>query len=343
MRSPNWLLGDHLGSTSMVANASGTVVNEVRYSAFGETRYQYIAPNETLRTDYLYTGQRQEAEIGLYYYVARWYDPAIGRFTQADSVVPNPTMSISFDRYGYASNNPINYLDPSGHFPQESGNNVPCLDGICSPQNTTWLGNLPETTLAALHQYQYDGSANNPNECAVTSLAMATNITFRLQGENTVTIQYQDLAEMMDKNPVYYRRIHGEFEISINGVLIEPGGATHPSGIVVAGRYLSSEAEKLGYKGFDVNIQSGGTTTDLQANLSAGKPTVIYGMNNTTPHAMVVVGYDSANDNWYLLDPARKPNANKPFREMNTQELQNFWVGWGLIYRDGVMITITPH
>jgi RHS repeat-associated protein len=110
---PSWLLGDHLGSTSMVADAGGQVISELRYSAFGEIRYQ----NGTLTTDYLYTGQRQEAEIGLYYYVARWYDPAIGRFIQADSIVPNPASAKGFDRYSYSYNSPLNYLDPSGHRP----------------------------------------------------------------------------------------------------------------------------------------------------------------------------------------------------------------------------------
>jgi len=114
--SCNWLLGDHLGSTSMVTDASGGMVSEVRYSAFGETRYQ----NGTLTTDYLYTGQREEAEIGLYYYVARWYDPAIGRFVQADSVVPDPGSALGFDRYAYVNNNPLKYVDPSGHWEEES-------------------------------------------------------------------------------------------------------------------------------------------------------------------------------------------------------------------------------
>jgi len=120
LSSRNWLLGDHLGSTSMVTDASGVMVSEVRYSAFGETRYQ----NGTLTTDYLYTGQRQEMEIGLYYYVARWYDPAIGRFIQADSIVPNPGSAVGFDRYAYSWNNPLNFVDPSGHKPL-------CLDNQC--------------------------------------------------------------------------------------------------------------------------------------------------------------------------------------------------------------------
>lgn len=48
-------------------------------------------------------------------YVARWYDPAIGRFIQADSVVPNPASAVGFDRYAYTLNNPVKYTDPSGH------------------------------------------------------------------------------------------------------------------------------------------------------------------------------------------------------------------------------------
>jgi RHS repeat-associated protein len=87
----------------MTTDAGGTVVSEVRYSTFGEIRYQ----NGTLTTDYLYTGQRQEAEIGLYYYVARWYDPAIGRFIQADSVVPDPGLALGYDRFSYSWNNPL--------------------------------------------------------------------------------------------------------------------------------------------------------------------------------------------------------------------------------------------
>ena len=110
----SWLLGDHLGSTSMVTGYSGdTILSEVRYSAFGEVRYD----SGTMTTDYLYTGQRQEAEVGLYYYVARWYDPAIGRFVQADSVVPVATQgTLAWDRYAYVNNNPIKYTDSTGHF-----------------------------------------------------------------------------------------------------------------------------------------------------------------------------------------------------------------------------------
>ena len=51
----NWLLGDHLGSTSVTTTDDGTYFSELRYTAFGEVRYSH----NTMPTDYLYTGQRR--------------------------------------------------------------------------------------------------------------------------------------------------------------------------------------------------------------------------------------------------------------------------------------------
>jgi hypothetical protein len=41
----------------------------------------------------------------------------LGRFAQADTIVPNPTDAKAFDRYAYVYNNPVRYNDPSGHEP----------------------------------------------------------------------------------------------------------------------------------------------------------------------------------------------------------------------------------
>jgi RHS repeat-associated protein len=108
-----WLLSDHLGSTSVTASADGSYFSELRYSAFGEIRYSYnITP-----TDYRYTGQLSQAEVGLYYYGARWYDSALARFVQPDTIIPGAGNPIAWDRYAYAINNPIVLIDPSGHIP----------------------------------------------------------------------------------------------------------------------------------------------------------------------------------------------------------------------------------
>ena len=66
-------------------------------------------------TIYRYTGQRIETGTGLYDYGARWYDPAIGRFLAADSIVPNAGDSQALNRYMYVLGNPLKFSDPSGH------------------------------------------------------------------------------------------------------------------------------------------------------------------------------------------------------------------------------------
>ncbi|WP_423226072.1 RHS repeat-associated core domain-containing protein [Candidatus Amarolinea aalborgensis] len=70
-----------------------------------------------------FTGQvLDDAAGGLYFYNARYYDPALGRFIQADTIVPQPVNPQSLNRYSYAANNPLRYVDPSGHRECEDDN-----------------------------------------------------------------------------------------------------------------------------------------------------------------------------------------------------------------------------
>jgi len=65
---------------------------------------------QTLPTEDTYTGQKKDEETGLMYYNARYYDPTLGLFIQADSV------DDGLNKYQYVRNNPINATDPSGHW-----------------------------------------------------------------------------------------------------------------------------------------------------------------------------------------------------------------------------------
>jgi len=110
---------DHLGSTQIVTDANGDIYERIDYLPFGEifnddVAYQGSNPDYE-RDRFKFTGQMYDYLTNLYYYGARYYDPEIGRFTQADTIVPRPLDGQTFNRYTYCANNPFKYADPTGH------------------------------------------------------------------------------------------------------------------------------------------------------------------------------------------------------------------------------------
>jgi len=100
---------DHLTGTAVMSDSAGTQVGTtMKYYPFGTTR------SGSVPTDIKFTGQRLDG-TGLYYFNARYYDPVIGRFISADTIVPGAFSSQALNRYSYVINNPLQYIDPSGH------------------------------------------------------------------------------------------------------------------------------------------------------------------------------------------------------------------------------------
>jgi RHS repeat-associated protein len=99
---------DHLSGTALVSDSSGGLVNEISYYPYGSTR------SGDVPTDRKFTGQRLDSS-GLYYYGARYYDPLIGRFISADTIVQSFSNPQTLNRYSYCLNNPLKYIDPTGH------------------------------------------------------------------------------------------------------------------------------------------------------------------------------------------------------------------------------------
>jgi RHS repeat-associated protein len=109
----NYIHQDHLSSTSLATDSSGSQVGiTIKYYPFGECRNS----PQNCPTDKLFTGQRLD-DTGFYYYGARYYDPTIGRFISADTVVPSPANPQALNRYSYCINNPLKYNDPTGQWP----------------------------------------------------------------------------------------------------------------------------------------------------------------------------------------------------------------------------------
>lgn len=102
---------DHLGSSNIITDSSGTKIQDIYYSPYGEI----MINAGSIDVRYKFTDQEWDAETSLYYYGARYYDPKLARFISADTIVPLPFYPQSFNRYAYAYNNPIVILDLNGH------------------------------------------------------------------------------------------------------------------------------------------------------------------------------------------------------------------------------------
>ncbi len=79
-----------------------------------------------MATEYQYTGQFNQAALGLYFYGARWYDSYLNRWTSPDTIIPDPYNTSDYDRYAYVRNNPIRYTDPTGHMVDDGCNTEGC-------------------------------------------------------------------------------------------------------------------------------------------------------------------------------------------------------------------------
>ncbi|MBI4209350.1 MAG: RHS repeat-associated core domain-containing protein, partial [Deltaproteobacteria bacterium] len=104
-------LGDSLGSSQVVVDGSGLVVQVNSYSPYGEILSE---PHKEQSIDHLYTGQELDRSTGLYNYGARAYDSATSRFLSVDRVHQSPSP------YTYSGNSPVQYLDPDGNSYKES-------------------------------------------------------------------------------------------------------------------------------------------------------------------------------------------------------------------------------
>lgn len=110
---------DHLSSVRRLTRAvGGATLAAALHRAYGE---KVVFSGEEKLDTHGYIGEREDAETGLIYLNARYYDPKTGRFISPDSL--NPTVpGVGTNRYAYALNNPINLSDPGGH---ESGSYGP--------------------------------------------------------------------------------------------------------------------------------------------------------------------------------------------------------------------------
>ena len=102
-------VSDEMGSTTHIVDEAGKVLNRYEYDAWGNI----TAQEEAVPNRFKFTGQQLDPVTQQYYLRARFYNPVIARFTQEDTY-----RGDGLNLYAYCQNNPVFYVDPTGHVSQ---------------------------------------------------------------------------------------------------------------------------------------------------------------------------------------------------------------------------------
>jgi RHS repeat-associated protein len=106
---------DHLGSSAIITDQTGALVVSERFSALGwnenTSAEQAVMANVTRRE---FTGQEGLDNFGMVNMNGRVYIPSGSMFISPDPTIPDPTNTLSYNRYAYVTYNPLTQIDPSG-------------------------------------------------------------------------------------------------------------------------------------------------------------------------------------------------------------------------------------
>ena len=110
--APYYYFSNHIQSTSVIADASGTIQAESDYYPWGGE----LPITANITFSHKFTGKERDTETGNDHFGARYYGNAIGRFTSPDPAMQsaNGLNPQTWNRYSYVTNNPTQYLDPFG-------------------------------------------------------------------------------------------------------------------------------------------------------------------------------------------------------------------------------------
>jgi RHS repeat-associated protein len=153
---------DHLGSSSVMTDASGVLVEETAFYPFGIPRHEHRL--RQIEEAYKFTQKERDRESGLHHFEARYLAGAMSRFLSADPMYANTDSSAgdpqAMNLYAYVRNNPLQYTDPTGLQPvpdlekirQDAlnrSNDTPAAEKSCGASFSAGFGDsiLPKLTL----------------------------------------------------------------------------------------------------------------------------------------------------------------------------------------------------
>ena len=151
---------DHLGSTGLITNSSGDLVEKTFYEPFGAI----LEGGKQSRFDY--EGKEFDPSIGSYDFHFRQYNPKWGMFTQPDSLIQNVYDPQSLNRYAFERNNPYIYTDDDGR--------AYCLVYGCIPEGYLLFIGVT-VVVGSFAGYIYHNSNNVQNELVSSRMHYDSN------------------------------------------------------------------------------------------------------------------------------------------------------------------------
>lgn len=172
------------GDVTQLLDEKGQIIKDYRYDPYGneedemkptfggkQTQELWRKEVEKIDNPFRYCGEYLDEETGNYYLRARYYDPSIQRFINEDSYGVSRGTKWNQHLYGYSANNPINFIDPSGHSFRRlsygaSGKDVEAVQRLLMAvgyklPNFGADGHYGNETIAAVNQFKKDYNLTN--------------------------------------------------------------------------------------------------------------------------------------------------------------------------------------
>ena len=162
---------DQRGTPIAEADATGNITQKFDYRPYGQQALG--TPPDGVG----FTGQINDPEADLVYMQARYYDPTMGRFLSVDPAALTAGNAFKFNRYDYASNNPVMNVDPDGKDCLRTGDWVTCtpmIDGqrltqlpvITFPATANWPDKM-DSSSEGHHAYIYSNPVGKKTEDSI--------------------------------------------------------------------------------------------------------------------------------------------------------------------------------
>ncbi len=266
---------DHAPVISAV-NPQGDVIEDLSGDSYAYDAYGNSV-GALSESPYTYRGYYFDAETGLYYLNARYYDPEVGRFTQEDTYQED---NLEYNFYGYCSANPVLYQDPTGHYKGQDTRSK------FNPNNTSGGINNPKKYL----EDRYGGTATKN---ASKSLGLASFTMAQIRSGNICSPVAITRVLHYYRHKKGYKKIDSDYKKIFKKVWATNGNkdGTNPT---VIDNMAQKTLRNYGYKrSISYNKYAWNFASDVVNEINKGYP-VIFSMANGYygNHTVTVIGYE---------------------------------------------------